>query len=158
VKDRLPAEPLVVKPLSDIGKYGGTLRRGFIGASDGENGNRFNASDKLLFWDYSGTKIVPSVAKSWEMSPDGRKITLSRRKGMKWSDGAPFTADDFVFWFEDVYNNKEIVPTPIADMQVNGKAGRIVKIDDTTVQFQFDDPNFLFIDMLAGDTLIGGGQ
>ena len=43
-------------------------------------------------------------------------------------------------------------------MAVNGKPGRVVKVDETTVQFQFDEPYFLFIDMLAGDTLIGGGQ
>src|SRR5260370_36894658 len=75
---------------------------------------------------------------------------------MKWSDGATFTADDFSFWYEDLYGNKYIVPTPIADMSVNGKPGRLVKLDETTVQFQFDDPYFLFYDMLAGDTLIGG--
>ena len=39
-----------------------------------------------------------------------------------------------------------------------GKPGRLVKIDETTVQFQFDVPYFLFLDMMAGDTLIGGGQ
>jgi peptide/nickel transport system substrate-binding protein len=158
VKDRLPQEPLVLKPLHEIGKYGGTWRRGFIGPGDVENGNRINASDKLLFWDETGTKIVPSVAKKVEMSQDGKTYTIFLRKGMKWSDGAPFTADDFVFWFEDLYNNKDIVPTPIADMAVNGKPGRVAKIDETTVQFQFDDPYYLFYDMLAGDTLIGGGQ
>jgi len=158
VKDRLPAEPLVVKPLKEIGKYGGTWRRGFTGTGDVENGNRINASDKLLFWDESGNKIVPSMAKSVDMSADGKLFTVHLRKGMKWSDGAPFTADDFTFWYEDLYSNKDIVPTPIADMSVNGKPGRLVKIDETTVQFQFDDPYFLFYDMLAGDTLIGGGQ
>ncbi len=158
VKDRLPAEPLVVKPLNEIGKYGGTWRRGFTGTGDVENGNRINASDKLLFWDESGNKIVPSVAKSVDMSADGKTFTIHLRKGMKWSDGAPFTADDFTFWYEDLYSNKDIVPTPIADMSVNGKPGRLVKVDETTVQFQFDDPYFLFYDMLAGDTLIGGGQ
>ena len=158
VKDRLPAEPLVVKPVHSVGKYGGTWRRGFTGPGDVENGNRINASDKLLFWDHTGTKIVPSVAKKVDMSPDGKVYTIHLRKGMKWSDGAPFTADDFVFWYEDLYLNKDIVPTPIADMSVNGKPGKLVKIDEVTVQFVFEDPYFLFYDMLAGDTLIGGGQ
>ncbi len=98
VKDRLPEEPLVVKPLQQVGRYGGTWRRGLLGPGDVENGNRLNASDKLLFWDFNGTKIVPSVAKAWEMTPDGKTIRVWLRKGMKWSDGAPFTADDFVFW------------------------------------------------------------
>ena len=158
VKDRVPAEPLVMKPLSEIGKYGGTWRRGFLGPGDWENGNRLNASDKLLFWDPTGTKIVPSVAKSWEQSADGKVIRVNLRKGMKWSDGAPFTADDFVFWFEDLYSNKDIVSAPIADMSPGGKPGKVVKVDETTVEFQFENPHFLFIDFLAGDTLIGGGQ
>lgn len=158
VKDRLPEEPLVVKPLHQVGKYGGTWRRGFLGPGDAENGNRLNASDKLLFWDYTGTKIVPSVAKAWEMSPDGKVIRISLRKGMRWSDGAPFTADDFVFWYEDLYLNKDIVPTPISDMSADGKQGKVVKIDETTVEFQFENPHFLFVELLAGDTLIGGGQ
>jgi len=158
VASRLPAEPLVLKPLESIGRYGGTWRRAFIGPSDGENGNRIMASDKLLFWDPTGSKIVPSVAKSHELSADGKTTTLFLRKGMKWSDGAPFTADDFVFWFEDLYGNKDIVPSPIPDMSAGGKPGRLVKIDETTVQFQFDNPNYLFPSLLAGDTLIGGGQ
>jgi peptide/nickel transport system substrate-binding protein len=158
VAQRLPAEPMVLKPLNSIGRYGGTWRRGFIGPSDSENGNRINASDKLLFWDITGSKIVPSVAKGSEMSRDGKTTTLFLRKGMKWADGVPFTADDFVFWYEDIYSNKDIVPTPIVDMSPGGKPGRLVKIDETTVQFQFDVPHFLFVDMLAGDTQIGGGQ
>src|SRR5262245_11573957 len=158
VQDRIPQEPLVVKPVKETGKYGGTWRRGFTGPGDVENGNRINASDKLLFWDYTGTKIAPSVAKAVDMSADGKVYTVRLRKGMKWSDGAPFTADDFVFWFEDLYSNRDIVPTPIADMSPGGKPGRVVKIDETTVEFQFDSPHFLFVELLAGDTLIGGGQ
>ena len=158
VAQRVSAEPMVIKPLESIGRYGGTWRRAFIGPSDGENGNRIMASDKLLFWDYTGSKIVPCVAKSYDISADGRVTTLHLRKGMKWSDGAPFTADDFVFWFEDIYGNKDIVPSPIADMSAGGKPGKVVKVDEVTVQFVFENPYFLFPAMLAGDTLIGGGQ
>ena len=158
VEQRVPEEPMVLKPLRAVGRYGGTWRRGFTGPGDVENGNRINASDKLLFWDPTGTQIVPSAAKSVTMSEDGKTYTITLRRGMKWGDGAPFTADDFVFWFEDLYNDRNIVPTPIADMAPDGKPGRVVKVDATTVQFQFDVPYYLFMDMLAGDTLIGGGQ
>src|SRR4051812_33568241 len=106
VEQRIPQEPMVLKPLRDVGKYGGTLKRGFMGTADSENGNRFMATDKPLFFDITGTKLVPNVVKAWTVSPDGKVTTLSLRKGMKWSDGSPFTADDFVFWFEDVYQNK----------------------------------------------------
>jgi peptide/nickel transport system substrate-binding protein len=158
VEQRVPEEPMVLQPVRAIGRYGGTWRRGFTGPGDVENGNRINASDKLLFWDAEGTRIVPSAAKGVTMSDDGKVFTIQLRRGMKWSDGAPFTADDFVFWFEDLYNDRNIVPTPIADMAVNGKPGRVVKVDATTVQFVFEDPYYLFMEMLAGDTLIGGGQ
>lgn len=158
VADRVPQEPMVWQPLNEIGKYGGTWRRAFTGPGDVENGNRINSSDKLFFWSADGSKIVPSVATAYELSDDGKTYTLHLRKGMKWSDGHPFTADDFVFWFEDIYSNKEIVPTPLPDMQPKGKPGRIVKVDETTVRFEFDVPYYLFEEMMAGDTNIGGGQ
>jgi len=66
VEQRLPQEPMVIKPLRSVGKYGGTWRRGFLGPGDSENGNRVRSSDKLLFWDVNGTSIVPNAAKGWE--------------------------------------------------------------------------------------------
>ena len=158
VAQRLPSEPMVIKPLAGIGRYGGTWRRAFIGPSDGENGNRLVASDKPLFWDYTGTKIAPAVAKGYEISADGKTTTLFLRRGMKWSDGAPFTVDDFMFWFDDLYGNKDIVPAPIPEMSAGGKPGRMIKVDEITLRFEFDSPHLLFPSMLAGDTLIGGGQ
>jgi peptide/nickel transport system substrate-binding protein len=66
------------------------------------------------------------------MSADGKTTRVTLRKDMRWSDGQPFTADDFVFWFEEIYGNREVVPTGIADMSPAGKPGRI---DATTVEF-----------------------
>ena len=159
VEQRVPDEPLVIKPVHEIG----TLRRHLAARLHRARRRRERQPDQRLgqaavLGLRPAPKIVPSVARGWEQSEDGKTFTLFLRKGMKWSDGAPFTADDFVFWFEDLYSNKEIVPTPIADMQPQGKPGRVVKIDETTVQFQFDVPYYLFEDMMAGDTLIGGGQ
>jgi len=57
---------------------------------------------------------MPCLAKDWKVSDDGRVVVITLRKGHKWSDGQPFTADDFVFWFEDIYRNKDLVPTPSA--------------------------------------------
>jgi peptide/nickel transport system substrate-binding protein len=158
VEQRLPQEPMVIKPLRSVGKYGGTWRRGFLGPGDSENGNRVRSSDKLLFWDVNGTNIAPNVAKGWETSADGRRTTLFLRKGMKWSDGAPFTADDFLFWYEDMYQNKDLIKSPAPELATNGKQGKISKVDETTVLFEFDDPHFLFASQLAGDTQVGGGQ
>ena len=158
VAQRVPLEPMVLQPLHSIGVYGGTWRRGFLGRGDQENGNRIRSGDKLLFWDKTGTQIAPSVAKGFELSADGKRTTLFLRKGMKWSDGAAFTADDFMFWYEDLYKNKDVNPVPAPELSVNGKPARILKIDETTVAFEFDEPNFLFPFLLAGDTQVGGGQ
>jgi peptide/nickel transport system substrate-binding protein len=158
VEQRVPSEPMVLQPLRSVGKYGGTWRRGFLGPGDSENGNRVRSGDKLLFWDVSGTKIAPGVAKGYETSADGRRTTLYLRKGMKWSDGAPFTSDDFMFWYEDMYQNKDLIKSPAPELSAGGKPGRVVKIDETTVAFEFDEPHFLFASQLAGDTQVGGGQ
>src|SRR5215510_5906732 len=125
VEKRVPEEPMVVKPVQGIGKYGGTWRRGFTGPGDGENGNRIVSTDKILFWDYTGTRIMPCIAKDWKLSDDGKSVTIHLRKGMKWSDGAAFTANDFVFWYEEVYLNKDLVPVPHPDFMANGKSGSI---------------------------------
>ena len=160
VEKRLPepTELMVIKPLKEIGRYGGRWRRGFTGPADNENGNRICSTDKLLMWDYTGNKVAPCLAKDWRLSDDGRVATLFLREGLKWSDGQPFSADDFLFWYTDIYQNKELVPTPIQEITINGKPGRMVKRDDYTVVFEFPDPYFLFVDILAGDTQLGGGQ
>src|SRR5262245_36727953 len=158
VTERVPKEPLVIKPVHEIGRYGGTWRRGFTGPGDQENGNRIVSSDKLLFWEYTGTQPRPCIARQWLLSDDGRSVTLYLRKGHKWSDGKPFTADDFVFWYEDMCGNKDITPVPHPDFMINGKSGVLKKIDETTVLFEFPEPNYLFLDILAGSTAMGGGQ
>ncbi len=158
VEQRLPEDLMVIQPVREIGRYGGIWRRGFTGPGDDENGNRLNASDRPILVDHTGTVPRPSLAKGWKMSEDGKTFTLYLRRGLRWSDGDPMTADDFVFWFEDIYNNKDINPTPIPDMTPEGKPGRIVKVDDFTVDFEFDVPFYLFEELMAGDTLIGGGQ
>ncbi|MEO7760385.1 MAG: hypothetical protein ABIS68_00595, partial [Casimicrobiaceae bacterium] len=64
-----PSQLFVVKPLHEVGKYGGNWRRAFTGPADHENGNRINSIDKILTFDYTGTKIIPSLARDWKVSP-----------------------------------------------------------------------------------------
>ena len=160
VEQRLPApeDVMVVKPAHEIGKYGGTWRRGFTGPGDVENGNRIVSTDKPIYFDYTITKHVPSVAKDWKSSDDGKTFTLYLRKGMKWSDGQPFNADDFVFWYEDIYSNKDLVSTPVPELSINGKPSKLMKVDDLTVAFVFPEPNWMFEDIMAGSTAPGAGQ
>ena len=158
VEKRLPGDVIVIKPVHEIGRYGGSWRRGFTGPADGENGNRIVSTDKILFWDYTGTKIVPCVTKDWRVSDDGKTITIYLRKGMRRSEGAPFTADDFVFWYRDVYGNKDIVSVPTPELSVDGKPETLEKVNDYTIASKFPAPNYLFVEIRAGSTVIGGGQ
>jgi peptide/nickel transport system substrate-binding protein len=157
VQERIGQDPLVIKPVHEIGKYGGTWRRGFTGPADFWNGYRCCAGpDHLLFWDYTGDKIVPNIARGWEISDGGRTLTLHLRRGMKWSDGQPFTTDDFLFWYQDMYLNKDLVPTPSAAMMINGKPGELVRVDAYTIMFKFPEPYYMLPDVLAGSTPLGG--
>jgi peptide/nickel transport system substrate-binding protein len=156
VQERVSQDPLVIKPVHEIGKYGGTWRRGFSGPADFWNGYRCCGHDKVLFWDYTGNKVAPNVAKGWDISDDGRTFMVFLRKGMKWSDGHPFTADDFVFWYEDIYQNDELLPTKAPALSINGKPGKMEKVDDSTIRFKFEEPYFAFVDVLAGATDLGG--
>jgi peptide/nickel transport system substrate-binding protein len=157
VEQRIPEEPLVIKPLRETGKYGGMWRRAFTGPGDTENFNRVMGAEKPIHVDYTGYKLVPAVAKSWELVDGGKTIRLSLRKGMKWSDGQPFTADDWMFWFEEMYSNKEIVPVGTAEMTINGKPGTMAKVDETTVEFRFPEPYPMFVDVLSAFTQMGAG-
>ncbi len=49
----------------------------------------------------------PALARSWTVSPDGRRFTLSLRRGVRFSDGDPFDADDVVFSFQ-VYMDEKV--------------------------------------------------
>ena len=157
VEQRIPEEPMVVKPLRETGKYGGMWRRAFTGPADGENFNRVMGHEKPIHVDYTGFKVVPAVAKSWQLKDGGKTISLSLRKGMKWSDGTPFTADNWMFWWDEIYSNKEIVPVGTPEMTINGKPGKMVKVDDLTVEFQFPEPYPMFVDVLSAFTQMGSG-
>ena len=157
VAERVGQDPLVIKPLREIGRYGGTWRAGFTGPADFWNGFRCcSGPDHLMFWDYTGDKVMPNLARGLEMQDGGRAWLLHMRRGMKWSDGKPFTADDFVFWFEDIYRNKDLIPTPSAAMAINGKQGTIEKVDTHTVRFKFPEPYYMLPDVLAGSTDLAG--
>jgi peptide/nickel transport system substrate-binding protein len=160
VEERLPAreELLVVQPVHEIGKYGGTWRRGFTGPGDGQNGHRVAGSDRLLFWDAANfPEVVPNVAKGWEVSEDGTTITISLREGAKWSDGTPFTSNDIMFWFEHIYQNEELVPVRSSFFNIDNGA-TLEAPDDYTVVFSFPEANSIFVDVLASSVNVFGGN
>ena len=157
VAERIGQDPLVVKSIHGVGNYGGIWRRGFSGPADFWNGLRCcSGPDSLLYWEYTGNDPVPNIAKGWEVTDEGRTTIIHLRRGMKWSDGQPFTADDFVFWHDHIVLNEELVPTFPSYFTINGKRGRLEKIDDYTIALKFPDPYYLLPDVLAGSTQLGG--
>jgi peptide/nickel transport system substrate-binding protein len=148
VAERVSEEPLVVTPFGDARTYGGSLRVPLSGASDGSHMRKFLGYEGgLVSWDVMAQNVVPNVAKSWDVSEDSTTYTFHLRKGMKWSDGEPFTSADVLFWYEDVSQNPDILPELRIDAFMKG--GKVVAPDPETVQFVFEKPNAMLLYTLA---------
>lgn len=151
VSQRLPQKPLTVAQVDSPGVYGGTWRMGVTGGSGSFSQlNRFQGYEGLMRWkpNYSSTPI-PNVAESVTTSGGGTTYTFTLRKGMRWSDGKPYTADDVMFWYEDVVLNKDLSPDPPVYMVIDNKVGTVRKINDYQVEFSFPKPHGLFLELLA---------
>jgi peptide/nickel transport system substrate-binding protein len=77
----------------------------------------------------------PALAKSWKVSADGLQYTLTLRKGLQFSDGQPFDADDILFTFR-VYLDENVHATQHDLLIVGGKPIAVRKVDAQTVVFQ----------------------
>ncbi|RIK55535.1 MAG: hypothetical protein DCC57_05245 [Chloroflexi bacterium] len=151
VEERLPANPMVVEVVESLGQYGGTWHSGLRGGQDNAWLTRILGYDYLVRWNVDWTDVIPNLAESFEVNDDATEYTFRLREGTKWSDGEPFTADDILFWYEDVFVNDEYEALhPIGNMwMANDEPVRVEKVDDTTVKFVFAAPNGLFLQRLA---------
>jgi peptide/nickel transport system substrate-binding protein len=153
VAERLPTNPMVIAPFEGKTNYGGTLRIGIGGTNPGWGGLWYLAGwETLVFWTPDMSNVQPNIAESWEVSEDVRSYTFKLREGMKWSDGAPFTADDIMFYIEDVLLNEELNNGAVtADWlpESTGDKLQVEKLDDYTVEFTFAEPNGTFLYTLA---------
>lgn len=155
VAERIGKDPLVIAPVHDIGTYGGTLRRGFLGVGDYVNAQRFCAGpDNLLYWDFRMRRVIPNIVRDYEQHDEDRVLVLHLRRGMRWSDGRPFTADDILFWHDDISLDKNIGAATV--LRAAGMEVAVRKVDDLTVEFVADVPHPLLPALLAGYTDIGG--
>ncbi len=139
VEDRLPDDPIVVEPCESIGAYGGTLRMLPGGFS------RFNNGEPPLTMCPQVSRILPNWASVWTVSDEARTFTLAIRRGLRWSDGAPLTSADFVWWYEHVFKNSTLTPSvpPRQD-------GMIVSAPDPlTVVFRFREPYAFMLEEVA---------
>ncbi len=150
VSERIPEHPLVVSydgTDKEPGKYGGTLR--MIGGS---------AKDTRMLVIYGYARlvgytpdydIVADLCESFDVE-EGRIFTFHLRPGHKWSDGEPFTAEDFRFYWEDMANDPKVSRFgPPKELLVDGEKPTVEIIDPLTVRYSWSKPNSFFLPALA---------
>ncbi len=151
VAERLPVEPVVVamdRPYQSVGRHGGDLRVLMR-----------RARDTRVIYVYTYARLV-AITPELELEPDllaeveveeGRRFTLRLRPGHRWSDGHPFTAEDFRYWWEDKANNPTLSPFgPPAEYLLDGQPPAVEIVDALTVRYTWDRPNPYFLPRLAG--------
>ena len=150
---RAPEEAQVVTldgPGQKIGRHGGMLTQLMGRAADIRRMSAYGYA-RLLCYDRN-YKLVPDILKSFEVK-DGREFTFALRKGHKWSDGEPFTTEDFRYWWEDMALNKELSPGgPDREMTVGGQPPKVEVIDKQTIRYTWEKPNPFFLAALASAT------
>ena len=145
VAERLPEEPVVLDPADKIGKYGGTLQQSYV-----ETGVRVVGIDDITYeypvvYSNDMQRLDPNLFKSWDITNGGRIFTFHLRKGLKWSDGAPFTVDDFMFWYEDMATYTDLYPNFHSYVKLGGEVGKWEKLDDHTLRITWPKPHGLFL-------------
>lgn len=149
VKDRLPTTPMIVSPNDKVGEYGGTWKMAQRNERDHAILIRTIGYEPLLRWTPQWTTTIPNVALSFQPSSDATEFFFRLRPGMRWSDGEPFTAEDIVFWYEDILGNQAFPDAVPEWLTSGGNAVQVDQIDDTTVAFRFSTPYGLFPTALA---------
>jgi peptide/nickel transport system substrate-binding protein len=151
VSERLPENPLVIVPVEQIGRYGGTLRRALTGDIVQAWGISKTIEEGLMGYERPlPNSILHEIAESHALEDEGRAALVKIRSGIKWSDGVPFTVDDILFWYHDMTVNDDAraVPFP-SHWLIEGKPIRMDKIDDYTLRFSADVPMGRLINTLA---------
>ncbi|MFN6978945.1 MAG: ABC transporter substrate-binding protein, partial [Gemmobacter sp.] len=148
--DRLPAEPLVVDLGARgriLGQQGGTLRTMFTRARDIRLMVVYGYA-RLVGYD-ADYRLAPDILRSVENEGD-RVFTLHLRAGHRWSDGHPFTTEDFRYWWEDVANNSDLAPSGPPDfMLADGVPPEVTILSETAIRFAWAAPNPRFLPTLA---------
>jgi peptide/nickel transport system substrate-binding protein len=151
VEQRLPKVPAVADMPwigQGLGKHGGELRLLMASAKDTRMMVVYGSARLVNYAvDFS---LKPDMLESFAVE-DGRSFTFHLRPGHKWSDGQPFTTEDFRYYWEDVANNPDLSPTgPPVQILVEGEAPKVEVIDETTIRYSWKKPNPQFLSALAG--------
>jgi peptide/nickel transport system substrate-binding protein len=148
--ERLPQNPLVISmPWQGPGKYGGRMRVAHETWMGGNQEESMYGNSPLRYVD-DGLGIDAGWAEKWEHNADTSEWTFSIRKGLKWSDGAPFTVDDLLYWWEDLVLNPDQATNPPDEAYSGyGSVCEFIKVDDFNFTMKYDAPAPLVADRLA---------
>ena len=148
---RLPAIPKVVDlsgSSREPGAYGGTWNMLMKDQKDIRMMTIFSYARLVGF--NTDFDLEPDILESIDVEDD-RVFTMHLRPGHRWSDGHPFTSEDFRYWYEDVALNEELSSGGFPpDMRPHGEGPKFEVIDETTVRYTWTEPNPLFLPALAG--------
>src|SRR5262249_21139341 len=134
-------------PGEEVGQPGGTARLLMSAPRDTRMMVVYGYA-RLVSYD-THYDLVPDILEKFEVE-DGRIFTFHLRKGHRWSDGAPFTTEDFRYFWEDVAQNKELSPTGVPhEMLVDGESPKVTILDAETIRYEWSKPNPTFLPALA---------
>ena len=148
VRPGIRAQELQIRNLT--GSQGGNLVVAIT--SDPTNFNRMLASglaniavterlsSDLVHINRGTLQLEPSLAKAWEADASGRIYTIHLRRGVRFSDGSPFTADDVLFTFQ-VLTDRKIENTLAGQIETDGEFPSITRVDDFTLKLVFKRPS-----------------
>lgn len=116
---------------------------------DGESAKvMINIYEGLLKYNKDSTKVEPSLAKSWDVSPDGLSYTFHLQEGVKFHDGTDFNAEAVKYNID-----RQIPPQVTEDMAyasfVYGAVKNVEVVDQNTVKINLKEPNTPFLNNLA---------
>ncbi len=150
VNDRIPDSPRIINLRSldrRPGQHGGDVRM-LIGRQKDIRLMTINSYARLVGFDQN-LDLQPDILETYESDRD-RIFTLRLRKGHRWSDGSPFTAEDFRYCWEDDLSNEELNRHgPPREMLSNGLPPQFEIIDELTVRYSWESPNPGFLQNLA---------
>lgn len=161
VAQRLPKSPRVIKPLEEVGQYGGTWRGGYRGLSD-RVGPTKQLEENFIEWDApdpNTIKVISNVPEKWEVNADASEYTFYLRQGMRWSNGDEVTTDDVKFCVEDIQFYKDIRPAVANYLRqrvgTEYQNATVTIVDKYTFKVKYVAPNPLLPVSLAKN---GGGS
>lgn len=150
IEKRVPTNPSIVGPsegLVEPGRHGGTLRMLMSGAKDTRMMTVYGYARLVAY--NEKLELVPDILERVEVEGD-RVFTLHLRPGHRWSDGHPFTAEDFRYFWDDICHNEALAPMGMpAGLVIDGEAPKFEVLGPTAVRYRWSRANPYFLPALA---------